>query len=131
MKVVYGDRDNLSTTTHTLYSSLRSSHSHTHTTLHTPFTVHPEPSSVRPMFKRLAKKREREEEDEASGMKEIKEILGMGGEDEISGESDSESDDDDNDSSDDDEDEDDDGEGASGDDDEGELEFLPASSSLP
>lgn len=53
------------------------------------------------MFKRLAKKRDRDEEDEASGMKEIKAILNMGGEDEISGESDSDSDDEDDDSSDD------------------------------
>lgn len=72
------------------------------------------------MFKRLAKKRDRDEEDEASGMKEIKAILNMGGEDEISGESDSDSDDDeDDDSSDDGEDGDEGEEGEDG----GELNF--------
>jgi hypothetical protein len=45
------------------------------------------------MFKRLNKKRQREQEDEESGLKEIKAILDLGGEDEISGESESESED--------------------------------------
>lgn len=44
------------------------------------------------MFKRLNKKREREEEDEASGLNDIKAMLGLdGGEEEVSGESGSES----------------------------------------
>lgn len=76
------------------------------------------------MFKRLAKKREREDEDEASGMKEIKEILGLGGEDEISGESDSESDDNDDDDSSDEEEDDEEAATGDEDEDEGELDFL-------
>lgn len=74
------------------------------------------------MFKRLAKKREREEDEEASGLKDIKALLGLeGGEDEISGESDTDSDDDDDDSDDDSEagdDDEEDKEGISGEDDE-------------
>jgi hypothetical protein len=45
------------------------------------------------MFKRLSKKRDREAADEASGLTELKNILALGGEDEVSGESESESDD--------------------------------------
>jgi hypothetical protein len=52
------------------------------------------------MFKRLNKKRQREQEDEESGLKEIKAILDLGGEDEISGESESESEDEGDDSED-------------------------------
>lgn len=46
---------------------------------------------LKTMFKRLSKKRDREQADEESGVKAIKDMLALGGEDEVSGESDSES----------------------------------------